>query len=151
MSAKSLDGGALPVNSGYLCGSGLGVSIFFLLAGIHLLIHTLSIYLLISSRTSTNHWRYNSWQDRHAFCCQGHTCKPAASSFFSLTLSMMNMLYFCHRKDKNSSELQESECLLILFSHRLHLWFSAVLPAWAPIDIHYREWTVEVNCCHHEK
>ena len=71
MSAKSLDGGALPVNSGYLCGSGLGVSVFFLLAGIHLLIHKLSIYLLISPRTSTNHWRYNSWQDRHTFCYQG--------------------------------------------------------------------------------
>ena len=45
MSPKSRDGGTLAVNSGYLYGSGLGVSIFsFYLAFIYLFINSASIY-----------------------------------------------------------------------------------------------------------
>lgn len=102
----------------------------FLLVGIHWLIHIFRIYLLISPRQSTNHWRYNGWQDTHSFCDQGlHT---QANSLFSAfpNPSMMSMFYFCPGKEKNSSWLQELCCLLILFSYKfssLALYFSTIV------------------------
>lgn len=98
LSLKSLGGGTLHVNSGYLCGSGLGV-LYFPLAGTHLFIHIFRIYLLISPRYSSNYWQHNGWQDRHSFCYQG---LYARVNFFSTfpNLSTMTCLIFVMARRK---------------------------------------------------
>lgn len=104
--------------------------LLLLLAGIHWLIHIFRIYLLISPRHSTNHRRYNGWQDRHSFCDQGlHTQANCLFSAFP-NPSRMNMFYFCPSKEKNSSWLQELCCLWILFSCKfasLVLYFATIV------------------------
>lgn len=50
---KSLGGGTLYVNSGYLCGSGLGVIFFFFSLAFIYLFRKFRIHLLISLRHST--------------------------------------------------------------------------------------------------